>query len=104
MAEDLDIIKSTMICIHIIIGSTQNKEPIFESADNLLKSISKSLDNNGRLERGGFYGDEILSSFSKSIMWMEARGIITFVENNYQSDPQIKIDKNKLVETIVNMS
>ena len=103
MVKDIEVIKSTMTCIHIILGNNPEKESVFDSTDDLLRNIITSLDHENHKDNSGYYGKEIIDSFPSSIKWMKAKGIITSVnKNDSKSKRSIKIDKNKLVEHIVN--
>lgn len=103
MVKDLEVIKSTLTCIHIIMGNNPEKELVFDSANDLLKSISKCLDTDSNVDKSGFYGKELLDSFTNSLNWMKSKGIITPVKkNDSKCEGSIKVDKNKLVEHIVN--
>lgn len=103
MAKDLEVIKSTMTCIHIILGNNPNKEPVFDSTDDLLRNIISSLDHENLESNSSYYGKEIIESFPNSINWMKAKGIISSMKkNDSKSKRSIRIDKNKLVEHIVN--
>ena len=103
MNDDLEVIKSTMTCIHIILGNGTNKHNSFDSIDDLLESISASLESNLTPKNGGgFYGKEILESFPKSIEWMKYRGIITIIIDNTMNKSIVEINKDKLVKYIMN--
>jgi len=103
MGKDFEVIKSTMTCIHIIMGNNPEQEPVFDSTDDLLKSISRSLDPENNISKSGYYGNEIIDSFPSSIKWMKAKGIITTInKNDSKGEGPIRIDKSKLVEHIVN--
>jgi hypothetical protein len=103
MGKDFEVIKSTMTCIHIILGNNPEREHVFDSSDDLLKSISKCLDHENDIGNSGYYGNEIIDSFPNSIEWMKSKGIVTTVKKNDSKDNgPIRIDKNKLVEHIVN--
>lgn len=103
MIKDFEVIRSTMTCIHIIIGKNPEKEPVFNSIDDLLDSISKCLDHENNAANSGYYGKEILDSFLSNIEWMKAKGIVTSVRiNGSNYDGPIRIDKKKLVKHIVN--
>jgi hypothetical protein len=103
MGKDFEVIKSTMTCIHIILGNNPEREHVFDSTDDLLKSISKCLDDENDIGNSGYYGNEIIDSFPNSIEWMKSKGIVTTVKKNDSKDNgPIRIDKNKLVEHIVN--
>jgi hypothetical protein len=102
MSVDLEVIKSTMTCIHIIIRNTPNKQEAFDSIDDLRENISASLGSNLTPENdGGFYGDEILESLPSSIEWMKNRGIITVIEDSNMNKSIIGVNKDKLVEYII---
>jgi len=103
MVKDIEVIKSTMTCIHIILGNNPEKEPVFDSTDDLLSNIITSLDHENYESNSGYYGKEIIDSFPNSINWMKAKGIISSIKkNDSKSKKSIRIDKNKLVEYIVN--
>ena len=102
MSVDLGVIKSTMTCIHIILGNNTNKHNTFDSIDDLLESITASLESNLTSENGGgFYGEEILESFHKSIEWMKDRCVITILSDNSMNKPIIVINKDKLIAYII---
>lgn len=103
MNDDLEVIKSTLTCIHIILGNSPNKHNSFDSIDDLLESITASLESNLTPENGGgFYGKEILESFPKSIEWMKDRSIITIINDNTMNKPIVEINKEMLVRYIMN--
>ena len=98
--KDLEIKKSLMTHIHIILGAEPAKENTFFSLDELYSKISAAMDvlQNHKI---GYYGTELLDSFDDSIEWMKDRGIIIFEGDEKNNSSIVQINKDKLVKYIV---
>jgi hypothetical protein len=100
--KDLNIIKSIMTHIHIILGRQNEKNFTFGSVqelyDKVLLSMEPLEDNNS-----SYYSIELLESFNTSIEWMKNRDIIIY-ENDKEmgKSPAVRIDKEKLIKYIIN--
>jgi hypothetical protein len=99
--KDLEIRKSIMTHIHIILGRETEKNFTFGSVDELYYKISMSLEPIHDCN-SGYYGTELLESFNTSIQWMKKRDVIIF-ENDKKKDksPAVRIDKEKLIKYII---
>ena len=99
--KDLEIKKSLMTHIHIILGAEPAKENTFISLDELYNKISAAMDVLQN-HKAGYYGTELLDSFDDSIEWMKDRGIIIIFEGDEKNNSSIvQINKDKLVKYIV---
>jgi len=99
--RDLEKIKSIMTHIHIILGrSEQEKNYTFSSIEELYAKISSSI-GSSQEAIGSYYGTELLDSLNSSIKWMKKRGIVVFTDNKNSNFPLVQIDKEKLIQYIV---
>ena len=99
--KNLEIIKSIMTHIHIILKGEREKNFTFKSVEELYDKISMSFESLQE-DQSSYYGTELLESFNISIEWMKKRGVIIF-ENNRRMDKSqaIRIDKEKLIKCII---
>ncbi len=98
--KELEITKSLMTHIHIILGTEPAKEYTFSSLEELYNKISTAMDTSQSNETG-YYGMELLDSFDDSIIWMKKRGIVIFEDNEKSKSSAIRIDKDKLIKYII---
>ena len=98
--KDLELKKSLMTHIHIILGAEPAKENRFISLDELYNKISAAMDVLQN-HKTGYYGTELLDSFDDSIKWMKDRGIIIFEGDEKNNSSIVYINKDKLVKYIV---
>ena len=98
--KDLEIKKSLMTHIHIILGAEPANENTFISLDELYSKISAAMDVLQN-HKTGYYGTELLDSFDDSIEWMKDRGIIIFEGDEKNNSSIVQINKDKLVKYIV---
>lgn len=101
--NDLEIRKSIMTHIHIILGRELEKNFTFGSVKELYDKISLSLEPLHDDCNSGYYGTELLESFNTSVKWMKKRGIIIFENDKKKGKSQaVRIDKEKLIKYIIN--
>lgn len=99
--KDLDVIKSLMTHIHIILGGEPEKNFTFGSVEELYNEILLSLGPLDNINKN-YYSTELLDYFDDGIEWMRKKGII-ILEKNGKGDRSctVRIDKPKLVKYIV---
>ena len=98
--KELEITKSLMTHIHIILGTEPTKEYTFSSLEELYNKISAAIDTPQSNETG-YYGVELLDSFDNSMIWMKKRGIVIFEDDEKSKPSAIRIDKDKLIKYII---
>ena len=99
--KDLEIRKSIMTHIHIILGRELEKNFTFGSVEELYDKISLSLEPLHDCN-SSYYGTELLESFNSSVKWMKKRGIIIFENDKKKGKSQaVRIDKEKLIKYII---
>lgn len=99
--KDLEIKKSIMTHIHIILGNAPEKKHTFNSLEDLYAKVSFSIGSAREYECSGYYGTELLDSLNASIKWMKKRGIIIFRTDNSGESSTVRIDKEKLIKYII---
>lgn len=99
--KDLEIKKSIMTHIHIILGNEPEKKHNFNSLEDLYAQVSLSIGSAHEYEGSGYYGTELLDSLNASIKWMKKRGIIIFRTDNSGESSTVRIDKEKLIKYII---
>ena len=101
MNKDLEITKSIMTYIHLILGNEPEKNHTFNSTQELYDKIDARLEPYDTTQESSYHRKELLHAFDKNIEWMKARKIIIFDHDKKSGIPGIKIDKEKLVKYIV---
>lgn len=99
--KDLEIKKSIMTHIHIILGNEPEKEHTFSSIEDLYDKISLSIRSAEEYANRAYYGTELMDSFNTSINWMKRRGIVVFRTDNKGKSSAVQIDKEKLIKYII---
>ena len=101
MNKDLEITKSIMTHIHLILGNEPKKNHTFNSIQELYDKIDARLEPNDTTKGASYHRKELLYTFDKNIEWMKVRNIIIFDHDKKSGILGIKIDKEKLVKYIV---
>lgn len=101
MNKDLEITKSMMTYIHLILGSEPERNHTFSSLQELYDKIDTRLEPYDTSEEASYHRKEILYTFDKNIQWMKARKIIISDHDKKSGTLGIKIDKEKLVKYII---
>jgi hypothetical protein len=99
--KDLEITKSIMTHIHLILGNEPEKNHTFNSIQELYEKIDARLEPYDTTEETSYHRKELLFSFEKNIEWMKVRKIIISDNDKKSGTLGIKIDKEKLVKYIV---
>ena len=99
--NDLEITKSMMTYIHLILGSEPERNHTFSSLQELYDKIDARLEPYDKAEEASYHRKELLYTFDKNIEWMKARKIIISNHDKKSSTLGIKIDKEKLVKYII---
>lgn len=99
--KELEIIKSIMTHIHLILGNTREKNHTFDSIQELYDKIDARLELSDENEDVSYHRKELLNSFAKNMEWMKVRKIIISVHDKKSDTSYIKVDKEKLVKYIV---
>lgn len=101
MNKDLEITKSILTHIHLILGNEPEKNHTFNSLQELYDKIDARLEPYDTTEETSYHGKELLFTFEKNIEWMKVRKIIISDHDKKSGTLAIKIDKEKLVKYIV---
>ena len=101
MNKDLEITKSIMTYIHLILGNEPEKNHTFNSLQELYDKIDARLEPYDTTEETSYHRKELLFTFEKNIEWMIVRKIIISDHDKKSGTLAIKIDKEKLVKYIV---
>ena len=101
MNKDLEITKSIMTHIHLILGNEPEKNYTFSSIQELYDKIDARLEPNNTTEEASYHRKELLYAFDVNIEWMKARKIIILDHDKKSGILGIKIDKEKLVKYIL---
>lgn len=101
MNKDLEITKSIMTHIHLILGNEPEKNHTFNSLQELYDKIDARLEPYDTTEETSYHRKELLFTFEKNIEWMIVRKIIISDHDKKSGTLSIKIDKEKLVKYIV---
>ena len=101
MNKDLEITKSIMTHIHLILGNEPEKNHTFNSLQELYDKIDARLEPYDTTEETSYHRKELLFTFEKNIEWMIVRKIIISDHDKKSGTLAIKIDKEKLVKYIV---
>jgi hypothetical protein len=99
--KDLEITKSIMTHIHLILGSEPEKKHTFNSIQELYDKIDARLEPDDTTKEASYHRKELLCTFDQNIEWMKVRKIIISDHNKNDGTLGIKIDKEKLVKYIV---
>ena len=99
--KELEITKSLMTYIYLILGNTPEKNHTFDSIQELYDKIDARLESSDETEEVSYHRKELLNTFDKNIEWMKVRKIIISVHDKQSDTAYIKIDKEKLVKYIV---
>ncbi|MDF0679713.1 MAG: hypothetical protein P0116_01975 [Candidatus Nitrosocosmicus sp.] len=99
--KDLEITKSILTHIHLILGNEPEKNHTFNSLQELYDKIDARLEPYDTTEETSYHGKELLFTFEKNIEWMKVRKIIISDHDKKSGTLAIKIDKEKLVKYIV---
>lgn len=99
--KDLEITKSIMTHIYLILGNTPEKNHTFDSIEELYDKIDARLEPYDEAEDVSYHRKEILNTFAKNIEWMKVRKIIITVPDKKNDPSYIKVNKEKLVKYIV---
>jgi len=99
--KDLEITKSIMTHIHLILGNEPEKNHTFNSLQELYDKIDARLEPYDTTEETSYHRKELLFTFEKNIEWMKVRKIIISDHDMKSGTLAIKIDKEKLVKYIV---
>ena len=99
--KDLEITKSMMTYIHLILGSEPERNHTFSSLQELYDKIDTRLEPYDTSEEASYHRKEILYTFDKNIEWMKTRKIIISDHDKKSDASGVKIDKEKLVKYIV---
>jgi hypothetical protein len=99
--KDLEITKSIMTYIHLILGNEPEKNHTFNSIQELYDKINASLEPYDATEEASYHRKELLYTFDKNVEWMKVRKIIISDLDKKSGTLGIKIDKEKLVKYIV---
>lgn len=101
MNKDLEITKSIMTSIHLILGNEPEKNHTFNSIQELYNKIDARLEPYDTTEESSYHRKELLYTFDKAVEWMIVRKIIISDHDKKSGTLGIKIDKEKLVKYIV---
>ena len=101
MNKDLEITKSIMTHIHLILGNEPKKNHTFSSIQELYDKIDARLEPDNTTEEVSYHRKELLYAFDVNIEWMKARKIIILDHDKKSGILGIKIDKEKLVKYIL---
>ena len=101
MNKDLEITKSIMTYIHLILGNEPEKNHTFNSTQELYDKIDARLEPYDTTQESSYHRKELLHAFDKNIEWMKDRKIIISEQDKKSGTLGIKIDKEKLVKYIV---
>lgn len=101
MNKDLEITKSIMTHIHLILGNEPEKNHTFNSIQELYDKINARLEPYDTTKEASYHRKELLSTFDKNVEWMKSRKIIISDHDKKSDTLGIKIDKEKLVKYIV---
>ena len=101
MNKDLEITKSIMTHIHLILGNEPEKNHTFSSLQELYDKIDARLEPDNTTEEVSYHRKELLYAFDVNIEWMKARKIIILDHDKKSDILCIKIDKEKLVKYIL---
>lgn len=101
MNKDLEITKSIMTHIHLILGNEPEKNHTFNSIQELYDKINARLEPYDTTEKASYHRKELLYTFDKNVEWMKVRKIIISDDDMKSGTSGIKIDKEKLVKYIV---
>jgi hypothetical protein len=99
--KDLEITKSIMTYIYLILGNAPEKNHTFNSIEELYDKIDARLEPYDKTEKTSYHRKELLDTFDKNIEWMKVRKIIITDPYKKGDSLNIKIDKEKLVQYIV---
>lgn len=100
--SNLEITKSLMIHIYLILGNEPNRNSTFSSIRELYNKIEARLEPYNKDEKANYFGKEILKTFDKNMEWMRARGILSFNSKDKMAEKgDVIIDKEKLVQYII---
>jgi hypothetical protein len=99
--KDLEITKSIMTHIHLILGNESEKNHTFNSIQELYDKINARLEPYDTTKEASYHRKELLSTFDKNVEWMKVRKIIIPDHDKKSGTLGIKIDKEKLVKYIV---
>jgi hypothetical protein len=99
--KDLEITKSIMTHIHLILGNEPEKNHTFNSIQELYDKIDARLEPYDTTKETSYHRKELLFTFEKNIEWMIVRKIIISDHDKKSGTLAIKIDKEKLVKYIV---
>jgi arginyl-tRNA synthetase len=99
--KDLEITKSIMTHIHLILGNEPGKNHTFNSIQELYDKIDARLEPDDTTKEASYHRKELLCTFDQNIEWMKVRKIIISDHNKNGDTLGIKIDKEKLVKYIV---
>jgi len=99
--KDLEITKSIMTHIHLILGNEPEKNHTFNSLQELYDKIDARLEPYDTTEETSYHRKELLFTFEKNIEWMIVRKIIISDHDKKSGTLAIKIDIEKLVKYIV---
>jgi hypothetical protein len=99
--KDLEITKSIMTHIYLILGNTPEKNHTFDSIQELYDKIDARLEPSDETEEVSYHRKELLNTFAKNIEWMKVRKIIISLHDKKSDISYIKVDKEKLVKYIV---
>ena len=101
MNKDLEITKSIMTHIHLILGNEPEKNHTFNSIKELYDKIDARLEPDDTTKEASYHRKELLCTFDQNIEWMKIRKIIISDHNKNGDTLGIKVDKEKLVKYIV---
>lgn len=103
MNKDLEMTKSMMTYIHLILGSQPERNHIFNSLEELYDKIDTMLEPYDTTQETSYHRKELLLTFDKNIEWMKARKIIIPDDDDDKESGtiRIKVDKKKLVKYII---
>ena len=99
--KDLEITKSMMTYIHLILGSEPERNHTFSSIQELYDKIDTRTEPHDTTEEASYHRKELLYTFDKNIEWMKVRKIIISDHDKKSGTLRIKIDKEKLVKYII---
>jgi hypothetical protein len=99
--KELEITKSIMTHIYLILRNTPEKNHTFDSLQQLYDKIDARLEPSDETEEVSYHRKELLNTFAKNIEWMKVRKILITVPDNKSDTSYIKVDKQKLVKYIV---
>jgi len=99
--KDLEITKSIMTYIHLILGNEPEKNHTFNSLQELYDKIDARLEPYDTTEETSYHRKELLFTFEKNIEYIIVIKIIISDHDKKSGTLVIKIDKEKLVKYIV---